>query len=62
MKQHFEGLPKKSDFEHAKEDLGPLEDGEFAFETEFISVDPYQRPYTARLQLPTTMMGSQVAK
>ena len=61
LKQHFNGLPKHSDFEHVKEDLGPLQDGEIAFETEFISVDPYQRPYSGRLQLPVTMIGSLVA-
>lgn len=62
LKNHFEGLPKFSDFEHVKEDLGDLAEGEIAYETEYISVDPYQRPYTARLTVPTTMMGSQVAK
>lgn len=62
LKHHFDGLPKKEDFELVSEELGPLKDGEILFKTEFISVDPYQRPYTTRIKLPATMMGSQVAK
>lgn len=50
LKHHFQGLPKLEDFELAEEDLGELQDGEIIFESEFISVDPYQRPYTARLE------------
>ena len=29
--------------------------------SEFLSVDPYMRPYTARMQPPLTMIGSSVA-
>eukprot|EP00094_Tigriopus_californicus_P007808 TCALIF_07520-PA protein Name:"Similar to PTGR1 Prostaglandin reductase 1 (Homo sapiens)" AED:0.13 eAED:0.13 QI:0/0.75/0.55/1/0.87/0.88/9/0/834 len=50
------------DFEIVSEELGDLEDGDIITETEFISVDPYQRPYSRTLTPPTTMMGSQVAK
>jgi len=40
----FDGLPKESDFKIEKHDLGQLlEDGEILYESEFISVDPYQR-------------------
>ena len=31
------------------------------FRSEFLSVDPYMRPYTARMQPPLTMIGSSVA-
>lgn len=62
LKKNFDGLPKKDDFELVSEELGDLEDGDILTETEFISVDPYQRPYSRGLTPPTTMMGSQVAK
>ena len=48
LKQHFQGLPKPSDFELVEKELGNIKDGEIIYESEFISVDPYQRPYTAR--------------
>ena len=48
LKQHFEGLPKASDFEILEEELGPVQDGEILFESEYISVDPYQRRRAAR--------------
>ena len=38
----FDGIPKPDDFKVVKEDLGSLEDGDIVFETEYISVDPYQ--------------------
>jgi len=62
LKNHFDGLPKQSDFELVEEELPPLQENQFVFRSHFISVDPYQRPYTARLTPPFTMIGSSVAK
>jgi len=61
LKQHFNGLPKKEDFELVEEELPALQPNQFVFRSKFISVDPYQRPYTARMTPPLTMIGSSVA-
>ena len=63
LKHQFDGLPKVSDFELVKEELGPVEEGEVAFEAEWLSVDPYQRAYVRRMtKFPMTMIGTTVAK
>ena len=61
LKHNFDGLPKHSDFQLSEEDVGPVQEGEIAFQAEYISVDPYQRVYVARAKFPLTMMGSIVA-
>jgi len=64
LKQHFKGTPKPEDFELVVEELPEIKDGEFMYKSLFISVDPYQRPYTDRIpasMFPVTMMGSSVA-
>jgi len=60
LKNHFSGLPKNGDFDLVEEEVGELEEGEILFRSEYISVDPYQRPYSKTLSPPTTMMGSSV--
>ncbi|KAL1132042.1 hypothetical protein AAG570_011650 [Ranatra chinensis] len=60
--KHFDGVPKKSDFELVEEEVPPVKDGEVLFQALFISVDPYMRPYSARIQTGTTMIGEQVAR
>jgi prostaglandin reductase 1 len=49
-------------FEIIEEDLPPIKDGEFLCEAQWISVDPYMRPYSSSLPLGITMIGTQVAK
>merc|ERR1719369_2636738 len=61
LKNKFDGFPKQSDFELVEEELPALQDKQFLFRSLYISVDPYQRPYTARMTPPFTMMGSSVA-
>jgi len=61
LKHHFNGLPKKEDFELVEEELPALQPNQFVFQSHYISVDPYQRPYSARMTTPMTMMGSSVA-
>merc|ERR1711936_1411437 len=61
LKNNFDGFPKPSDFELVQEELPALQDQQFLFRSLYISVDPYQRPYTAMMTPPLTMMGSSVA-
>ncbi|XP_037083302.1 LOW QUALITY PROTEIN: prostaglandin reductase 1-like [Pollicipes pollicipes] len=60
--RHFDGWPQPSDFQLESEELAELQEGEFLCEAEYLSVDPYMRPYSRNLQPPTTMIGSQVGR
>ncbi|XP_011297844.1 prostaglandin reductase 1 [Fopius arisanus] len=60
--KHFEGEPKPDDLQIETEELPAIQDGEFLVEAEYLSVDPYMRPYSARFPVGITMIGSQVAK
>ena len=63
-KFHLTSGNKADDFALVEEELPELQAGEFLYRSLFISVDPYQRPYTARIPaaaLPVTMIGSCVA-
>ncbi|XP_013164679.1 PREDICTED: prostaglandin reductase 1-like isoform X1 [Papilio xuthus] len=62
LTKHFQGEPKKSDFEIVQEELPELKDGEILTEAEYLSVDPYMRAYMIGYKLPTVMIGGQVAK
>lgn len=58
----FVGEPKVTDFELVEEELPALQDGEILTEAEYLSVDPYMRPYMAGYPVGVTMIGGQVAK
>ncbi|XP_053985244.1 prostaglandin reductase 1-like [Hylaeus anthracinus] len=60
--KHFEGEPKPTDLQLVEEDLPALQNGEFLVQAEYLSVDPYMRPYILRYPLGITMIGGQVAK
>lgn len=60
--QPFDGLPKDENFRLEEETLPELGDNEFLAEAEFLSVDPYMRPYMARYPVGVVMIGGQVAK
>lgn len=60
--KHFDGLPKESDMELQEEELSELKNGEVMLEALYLSVDPYMRPYSARVPLGSTMIGQQLAK
>nr|CAC38761.1 leukotriene B4 [Geodia cydonium] len=62
LRSHFSGFPQRDALEIVEEELPPIKDGEFLCEAQWISVDPYMRPYTSRLPLGITMIGTQVAK
>jgi len=62
LKHHFHGHPKPEDFELVEEELPALKDRQIRFHSLYLSVDPYMRPYTARMNPPFTMIGSSVAE
>ena len=62
MVRHFDGFPKTTDFKLESEELPALKEGEVLCQAEFLSVDPYMRPYTMSMTPPFTMIGGQVAK
>lgn len=63
LTQHFDGFPKKSDFELKEEELPALKDGEVLLEAVFLSVDPYMRPFSSfRMKEGDVMIGTQVAR
>ncbi|XP_043286006.1 prostaglandin reductase 1-like [Venturia canescens] len=62
LTKHFEGEPKRSDLTIVDEELPPLQHGEFLVEAQYLSVDPYMRPYAAQFPAGITMIGGQVAK
>ncbi|XP_011690438.1 PREDICTED: prostaglandin reductase 1-like isoform X2 [Wasmannia auropunctata] len=59
---HFVGEAKSTDLKLVEEELPPLQNGEYLVEAEYLSVDPYMRPYVQRFPRGITMIGSQVAK
>ncbi|XP_015179974.1 PREDICTED: prostaglandin reductase 1-like [Polistes dominula] len=60
--KHFEGEPKPSDLKLTEENLPPITDGEVLVKAEYLSVDPYMRPYMLQFPLGFTMIGGQVGK
>ncbi|XP_018412727.1 PREDICTED: prostaglandin reductase 1-like isoform X2 [Nanorana parkeri] len=63
MVKHFDGGPKPEDFKLVEEELPALKDGELLLESEFLSVDPYMRPYSRRImEEGDVMIGSLVAR
>lgn len=59
--KEFDGLPKESDFELVEEQLNEnLKPGEVLIETEWLSLDPYQRRVPC--SPGNTMVGRQIAK
>lgn len=62
LASRFNGVPKDDDVQLREEELPELKDGEVLLKALYLSVDPYMRPYSARLDLGSTMMGQQVAE
>lgn len=60
--KHFVNDPKPTDLQLVEEELPPLQNEEYLVEAEYLSVDPYMRPYVQRYPVGITMIGSQVAK
>lgn len=62
VKRSFEGLPKHEDFEIVSEELPAIQDGEILVSAQYLSVDPYMRPFTNGMTPPFTMIGEAVFK
>jgi prostaglandin reductase 1 len=62
LKQHFDGIPKATDFDLVEDELAELKDGEILVKALYLSVDPYMRPYTRRFNPPLTMIGQSVSE
>nr|XP_049699949.1 prostaglandin reductase 1-like [Helicoverpa armigera] len=60
VKKHFEGLPKREDFEIVEYELPPLKNGEIFVKVEWVSVDPYLRAYNSQNPVPYDQFGFQV--
>lgn len=60
--KEFSGEPQLTDIELQEEELPGIKDGEILCEAEYLSVDPYMRPYMERFPVGTVMIGGQVAK
>ncbi|CAH1645375.1 unnamed protein product [Spodoptera littoralis] len=60
VKKHFEGLPKREDFDIVEYELPPLKNGEILVKVEWVSVDPYMRAYNSRYPTPYDQFGFQV--
>ncbi|XP_053621819.1 prostaglandin reductase 1-like [Plodia interpunctella] len=61
VKRHFQGVPKREDFDVVEHDLPAIKNGEILVKTEWISVDPYQRAYNSRYPTPYDQFGFQLA-
>lgn len=60
--KEFKGEPTAANFELVDVDLPALKEGEILTSAEFLSVDPYMRPYMSNYKAPCTMIGGQIAK
>ncbi|CAK9815987.1 Prostaglandin reductase 1 [Anthophora quadrimaculata] len=60
--KHFQNEPKATDLQLVEEELPALQTGEFLVQAEYLSVDPYMRPYVLKYPLGITMIGAQVGK
>lgn len=60
--KEFRGEPTAANFSLVDEDLPALKDGEILAQAEYLSVDPYMRPYMLSYKAPCLMIGGQMAK
>ncbi|XP_052739305.1 prostaglandin reductase 1-like [Bicyclus anynana] len=60
VKRHFEGVPKRDDFDIVESELPPIQNGEILVKTEWVSVDPYLRAYNTRFPVPYDQFSYQV--
>ncbi|XP_063380917.1 prostaglandin reductase 1-like [Cydia fagiglandana] len=60
VKRHFQGVPKKDDYELIEYELPPLKDGDILVKAEWISVDPYLRAYNSQILTPYDQFSAQV--
>ncbi|XP_026728943.1 prostaglandin reductase 1-like [Trichoplusia ni] len=61
VNKHFQGIPKREDFDIVEYDLPNIKNGEILVKVEWVSVDPYMRAYNPRHKPPYDQFGYQVA-
>ncbi|XP_063534282.1 prostaglandin reductase 1-like [Cydia strobilella] len=59
-KKHFQGDPKRDDYELIEYELPPLKNGEVLVKAEWISVDPCQRAFNSQVKTPFDQFSAQV--
>ncbi|XP_070491673.1 prostaglandin reductase 1-like isoform X1 [Chironomus tepperi] len=60
--KEFRGEPTAANFDLVEENLPALKDGEVLAQAEYLSIDPYMRPYMMSYKAPCLMIGGQMAK
>ncbi|XP_045535804.1 prostaglandin reductase 1-like [Papilio machaon] len=60
VKKHFEGVPKRDDFEIVEYELPSLKPGDVLVKTEWISVDPYLRARNTVYSPPFDQFSTQI--
>ncbi|XP_030036452.2 prostaglandin reductase 1-like [Manduca sexta] len=60
VKNLFQGVPKREDFDIVEYKLPPIQNGEILVKVEWVSVDPYQRAYNSKYPTPYDQFGFQV--
>lgn len=61
--KEFDGEPNSTNFKLIEEELpDTLQDNEFLAKAEYLSVDPFMRPYMIRHSIGSIMIGGQVAR
>lgn len=61
--KNFFGEPKDDDLELVDFEISEeLKENEVLLEAMYLSVDPYMKPYTAKMKTPFTMIGEQLAR
>ncbi|XP_011495856.1 PREDICTED: prostaglandin reductase 1-like [Ceratosolen solmsi marchali] len=62
LTKNFKDEPQEDDLTLVEFEVPPVTDGEILVEAEYLSVDPYMRPYSDTMSPDITMIGTQVAK
>lgn len=60
VKNKFQGIPKRADYEIVEHELASIQNGEILIKIEWVSVDPYLRAYHSNYSLPYDQFGYQV--
>ncbi|CAD0199483.1 unnamed protein product [Chrysodeixis includens] len=61
VNKHFQGVPKREDFDIVEYELPNIKNGEILVKVEWVSVDPYMRAYNSKYKPPYDQFGYQVA-
>ncbi|XP_041980604.1 prostaglandin reductase 1-like [Aricia agestis] len=59
VKNHFNGIPKREDYEVIEYELPSLVDGDILIKAEWVSVDPYMKVFSSNFPTPYDQFGFQ---